>query len=176
MRKNMKWIPMVLAVTVLSGCASSSAIQKKFTRKAKEPAHKAATIYIEEQGPYQKKFSNEYYYKSHFTLWKTWHSDLMDQLGGNSKKVTRCAQEALGHLTEMNRYLNPQKQSELAEVLGEFSQIEQMIERGPVSDTQIGTMRADLERIQRLIANNFYFDKVQASLVPEAVDLGSGSQ
>lgn len=176
MRKYIQFINMFLIVATLAGCASASSLQKKFTRKSKEPAHKAATIYIEEQGPYQKKFSNEYYYKTHFTLWKSWHSDLLDQLGGNNKKVTRCAQEALGHLTEMNRYLNPQKQAELAEVLGEFSQIEQLIERGPVSDTHIGTMRADLERIQRLIANNFYFDKVQASLLPDAVDLGTGTK
>ena len=106
MKKKMIGLVLILAMVGGSGCAS---VQKKFTRKKVEPTHVAAVMTFEE-GAYQKKFSNDYYYKTHFTMWQSWHEELLNQLGGNSKKVARCAQEAAGHLTEMRRYLTPEKQ------------------------------------------------------------------
>ena len=172
MKKTFRFVVAGMLLLELAGCAS---VQKKFTRKPKTPSHIPAAIYLQE-GPYQKKFSNEYYYKTHFTMWKSWHGELINELGDNQKKVSRCAQEALGHLTEMNRYLNAQKQAELAPSLDELSQIGQRIERGVISDAEVGSLRVDLERISRQIGNNFYFDKVQTSLTPETVDLGNNAK
>jgi hypothetical protein len=169
MKKIFWFVFAAMLLIELTGCAS---VQKKFTRKPKTPSHIPAAVYLQE-GPYQKKFSNEYYYKTHFTLWKTWHSDLLNQLGGNQKKVSRCAQETRGHLTEMHRYLAPEEQAKLQPELDELNRICQRIESGRYSESQYGRTRTDLERIQRVVANNFYFDKVKAHLLPETVDLGA---
>ncbi len=169
MKKGFWFVVAVMLLMEMAGCAS---VQKKFTRKAKTPSHVAASIYLQE-GAYQKKFSNEYYYKTHFTMWKTWHGDLINQLGGNQKKVSRCAQETRGHLAEMHRYLTPEKQAELQPELDELNRISERIESGRYSESQYGQTRTDLERIQRLVGNNFYFDKVKAHLLPETVDLGA---
>ena len=159
----------VLLVTELTGCAT---VQRKFTRKKKEPKHIAAAVYLEE-GPYQKKYSNDYYYKTHFTLWKTWQDELLNQLGGNSKKVARCAQEAYGNLVEINRYLIPEKQAELKPYLDSMTKISQQLEDGTISQSEEGGVKVELEKIKRVVSNNFYFEKVKDKLVSETVDLGT---
>ncbi len=158
-----------LLVANLAGCAT---MQRKFTRKPKEPKHTASVIPTE-QGPYQKKFSNEFYYKSHFTLWKTWQSELIDSLGENRKKVARAGQEALGHLNDMRQYLLPEKQSELDAQIRELEKIVKRTDAGLSSASEIGPLRSDLERIRRVVAANFYYNRVKDQMTPETVDLGS---
>ena len=159
-------VAFVICLAVQSaGCAT---VQKKFTRKKKEkPTH--AVIYLNET-TYQKKYSNDYYYKTHYTMWRTWHSELISQLGGNSKKVARCAQETYSHLVEMQRYLKPEKQGELQPILNSVSQIMKRIDSGTIP-SEIPGLRTELEKDQRLIANDFYYEKVKDSLLPDVVDL-----
>jgi hypothetical protein len=161
----------VLLLIGMSGCAS---VEKKFIRKKKVPAHIPAVVYIE-QGPYQKKYSSEYYYKSHFTYWKSWQEELVNNLGANQKKVSRCAEEAWNHLTEMNKYLVPAKQAELAPNLESLGQIAAKISGGNYSRSEKGDLRAELEKIQRIVSNNFYYDKVKNDLVPDNVDLSASN-
>ncbi len=168
MKNGTKILLWILIAANLAGCAS---MQKKFTRKAKEPKHTASVIPTE-QGPYQKKFSNEFYYKSHFTLWKTWQSELIDSLGENRKKVARAGQEALGHLRDMKQYLLPDKQAELDSQIHDMEKIVTKTDTG-VSASEIGPLRSDLEKVRRLVAANFYYNKVKDQMTPETVDLGS---
>ena len=160
----------LLLVMAVCG-AGCSTIQKKFTRKPKE-GYKASTVYIEEKGPYQKQFSNEYYYKTHYTFWTSWHGELLDNLDGNQKKMLRAAQEAWNHLTEINRYLKPEKQAQLEPIKNDFEKIYRKIEKGSFRPSDKPMFRSDLEKIGRQIANDFYFDKVKDSLVTDTVDLG----
>ena len=152
-----------------AGCAS---MQKKFTRKKKEPSHVAAAVYFEE-GPYQKKYSNAYYYKTHYTMWKSWHEDLIDDIGGNRKKTQRNAEETLNHLTEMNNYLVPEKQKELEPMLTDLTNIAKKIETGAYSKSQESGMRVELQKIKRLVDNDFYYDKVANQILPDTVNLGA---
>ncbi len=165
-----KLISIVLLIVLLgsSGCAS---VQKKFTRKKKTPSHIPTAIYFHE-GPYQKKYSNVYYYKTHFTFWKSWHDELINQLGSNQKKVKRCAQEALGHLTEMSHYLVEEKVEELQPRLDVLAGITKRIENSHVAESEEGGVRVELEKTRRLIANNFYYDKVQGAILPDKVAVG----
>lgn len=165
-RKILLW---TLVIINLAGCAT---MQRKFTRKAKEPKHTASVIPIE-QGPYQKKFSNEFYYKSHFTLWKTWQSELIDSFGENRKKVARAGQEALSHLNDMRKYFLPEKQSELDVQIRDLEKIVKKTDAGIDSASEIGPLRMDLEKIRRVVSANFYFDKVKDQMAPETVDLGN---
>jgi hypothetical protein len=153
----------------LSGCAS---VQKKFTRKKKEPKHVAAAIYLEDVA-YVKKFSNSYYYKTHYMFWRSWHSDMINELGGNRKRLARSAQEAYSHLEQLAQYLTPEKQTELKPHLEALAQLREKIERGSYSESETGGMRTELEKIRRLVSNDFYYEKVKAFILPDKVDLGS---
>lgn len=169
MKKSTAFLMLLVLLAGASGCES---LPKKFIRKKKEPEHRAATVYLDE-GPYQKQYSNEYYYKTHYTLFRTWQSDLLTQLGGNHRKVERAAQEALGHLNDMNRYLKPEKQKQMAEILDGFGKVANRISAGNYAKSEEFTMRSDIERYGRLVANDFYFDKVKDDIIPENIDLGN---
>ncbi len=169
MRRSVIMFAVFLVCAELLGCAT---VQKKFTRKKKEPAHTAAVIYTEE-GPYQKKYSNDYYYKIHFTQWKSWHSDLIDDLGGNSKKLERDADEAVNHLEGMNKYLGSPKQQELKPHLEALKAIVEKLESGHYAGSAENGMRAELETIRRNVANNFYYTRVKNDLISDTVDLGT---
>ena len=169
MKRTLKVIACLVLVTQLAGCAT---VQKKFTRKKKEPEYTPKALYFEE-GKFQRRFSNDYYYKTHFTMWRTWHSELLDQLGGNSKKVSRCAEESLNHLTEMSHYLKPEKKALLDPIVADMGNLTHRIEQGAMTDAQTAPLRVELEKIQRLVNNDFYFDKIKDSLLPDTVDLGA---
>ncbi len=176
------FISLTVCLLAEAGCAT---VQKKFTRKKKEPAHIPSVIYFSaeggsasggQEGPYQKKYSNAYYYKTHFTMWKSWQDELLLGWGGNNKKWARSAQEAYSHLTEMNRYLVPAKQSQLRPQLDSLSQIMRKIDSGSYAKSEEGGLRTELEKIKRLVAADFYYDKVKGSVLADDVDLGSDTQ
>ena len=169
MRQRFKLIASILVVLQLSSCAS---VQKKFTRKRKEPARYQQKVYMQAEGPYQKKFSNEYYYRTHFTMWRTWQGELLNQLGGNSKKVSRCAQEAESHLAEMRQYLKPERQAELDPILKDLTRWSRKIQDGMLARSEEGGARTDLERIRREVSNRFSYSSVEKDLLPDQVDLG----
>lgn len=161
------WLLIAALAWNLSGCAS---VQKKFTRKPKQPKHVAKAIAFE-QGPYQKKFSNEYYYKTHYTYWKAWQGEWIDGLGGNRKKTARNATEALSHLKQMKDYLKPEKAKELDEPYTLLMRMQEQMETGQYSSS--GTTKVELDKWRRLISSNFYYEKVKDDLLPDTVDLGT---
>ena len=166
-----KWICGALLLVMCMECAGCASVQKKFTRKKKEPAHVPAVIYFDET-PYQKKYSNSYTYKTHYMFWRSWHSDLLDQLGGNRKKIARSAQEAYGHLDQMQKLLLPEKRSFLQPELDSFKVILDRINSNNYSESEEGGMRAELEKIRRLVSNDFYFDKIKDQILSDKIDLG----
>ena len=169
MKKKLIYGWILLLVLQGTGCES---LPKKFIRKKTQPEHTAAVVYIE-KGPYQKKFSNEYYYKMHYTLWKTWHDEVLDNLGGNSKKIKRASEEAYSHLDQMGKYLNPRKQDKLTELTEELKVFVDAFQDDRYSRSELPAMKSDLDRIKRRVANDFYYEKVKADLLPDEVDLGT---
>lgn len=170
MRKKMiSLFLLALLIAPMTGCAT---VQKKFTRKKKEPAHIPAAIYFEE-GPYQKKYSNVYYYKTHYTLWKTWHEDLLKVIGGNRLKLQRCAEESLNHLTQMRGCLVPEKQKELDPLLKQMTDYVKKIDLGAYSRSEEAGMRTELQKLKRLVDNDFYYDKVAGQILPDTVNLAA---
>ena len=167
MKKKIIYLFLLLFIFQFTGCET---MQRKFTPKKKTPAHVATSIFFEE-GAYQKKYSNEYYYKTHYTMSRTWHDDLLDNLGGNDKKVERCAQESIGNLQQMQQYLKPEKFDQLQIIINDLAAvIKKLGDSGGAS--QVGPIRTELERIRRAVGNDFYFDKVKDSLLADHVDLG----
>lgn len=169
MKKRIGWLLAGATLMNVVGCAS---LPKKFTRKKKTPAHVAQVVYLQE-GQYEKQFSNPYYYKTHFTFWKSWHEEWLRWLGGNHKKVARCAQEAVNHLTEMVHYLTPEKQGELKPHLEALSRLAEKVQSGGYSHSDESMTRAELERIERAVDGNFTYNKMKDNLLPDNIDLSS---
>ena len=169
MRKKLIYGLLALAVLGVSGCAS---LPKKFIRKKPEPKHTPSVVFVD-QGPYQKKFSNEYYYKTHYTLWKTWQDEILTNLGGNSKKVARSAEEAYSHLEQMGRYLKPEKQAQLKPLIDELGNYMHRFQERGESHSAVMAMKSDLDTLRRRVNNDFYYEKVKADLLPDNVDLGN---
>ena len=167
-----KAVSLLLLAALIFPLAGCSTVQKKFTRKKKEPKYIPAAIYLEE-GPYQKKYSNVYYYKSHYMLWKTWQEDLIKVIGGNRKKIRRCAEEALSHLTQMRNCLVPEKQKELDLLVKEMTGYVAKIEAGAYSRSEEAGIRTELQKIKRLVDNDFYYDKVADQILPDNVSLSA---
>jgi hypothetical protein len=161
----------LLIVTVL-GSVGCETLPKKFIRKKKAPAHVASVVYLDE-GSYEKRFSNEYYYKNHYTLWKTWHDDVLKNLTGNSKKLRRASEEAYSHLEQMGNYLKPERQAQLKPMVDTLNSYRQKFDRGAFVPSDAGNARSELEKVKRLVANDFYFDKVKEDVLPDKVDLGA---
>ena len=171
MKKTVTFLLFLALMMPLAGCAS---VQKKFIRKKKEPRHIPAAVYFEE-GAYQKKYSNAYYYKMHYTLWKSWQSDLIAGIGGNRKKTQRNAEESLNHLTEMSRVLTPEKEKELEPLLEELTRLVKKIDSGAYSNSENADLRAEFQKIKRLVDNDFYYDKVAGQILPDAVNVGGSA-
>ena len=169
--KSVGYIAVITLALQLIGCAS---LQKKFTRKPKEPLHRPVVIALD-QGAYQKPYSNDYYYKTHYTFWHTWHDELLNELGGNSKRVEHAAEEAFSNLQSMNNYLTGDKKTQLALVIDSYSAALRKIDNGRIVSGEEGSVKSELERISRTVASNFYYDKVKDSLLPDTVDLGNGT-
>lgn len=172
--KMKKGICLLMLAAMLVSAAGCESLPRKFVRKKKEPLHKPAAVYINE-GAYQKQYSNDYYYKTHYTMWRTWHDELLTELGGNHRKVERAAQESLGHMRDMNKYLNAEKQAELSGIVDEFTKTVNRINGGNYSKSDEMSMKSDIEQIRRRIASNFYYEKVKDSLIADTVDLGATS-
>ena len=168
MRRKTALVLLVFFAMGLSGCET---LPKKFIRKKKEPAYKPSAVYLDE-GRYEKQFSNEYYYKTHFTFWRTWHDDMLDNLTGNAKKLQRTAQEAYSHLEQMRNYLKPAKQAQLTPLVDEMAGYRKKIEQSAFSRSEATSMRTDLQRLGRLVSNDFYYDKVKSDVLADIVDLG----
>ena len=169
-----KWVyGLLFAATLhLSGCSS---LPKKFIRQKPKPAHTPAVVYIE-QGPTQKKFSNEYYYKMHYSLWNIWQSEVLDNLGGNNKKLQRSSEEAYSHLDQMAKYLKPEKREHLQGLTADYKVFVDAFEKGSYPRSEVAGMKSDLERIKRQVGRDFYYEKAKEEILPDDVDLGAGSQ
>ncbi len=167
MKKTLS-VALLCSLVTFAGCET---VQRKFTPKRKTPVRPVASIYYQE-GEYQKKYSNDYYYKTHYTLWKTWHDELMDNLGDNSKKVGRAAQEAVGHLQQMQQYLKPEKNAQLQLLINDLGDLLKKLDEAGRGAGNVGPLRTELERIRRGVGRDFYYDKVKNDLLADKVDLG----
>ena len=45
--------------------------------------------------------------------------------------------------------------------------------RSAFGASDVGNARMELEKVKRLVANDFYFDKVKADVLPDRVDLAA---
>lgn len=152
-------LALLLTLTV-TGCAN---LPKKFIRKTKPKEVKPV---VTSQREYTKEFSNKYYYSTHFTQWKTWQDEILNQINGNAKRQERAAEEAIAHLEEMQKLLLEPKQSELGKQIATVKQAAKTLVTDRSRAAQ-GRARTQIERTRRVISADFDYKEVAAFVAPE---------
>lgn len=142
-----------------TGCATA---KKKFVRKQKEQIIRPV-VYTEETTV--REYTNKYYYQQHFTYWKTWHEELLNYLGRNSKRESRSISEMLSNLVDMRDLLNDPERSALDVHIQEIEKISQSLEDG----VRGVTLRSRIEKLKSMIASDFYYEKVKNSVIPDDI-------
>lgn len=152
-----KVLCVVTAGVLLLGGAGCATAKKKFTRKSKSGPVRPV-IFTDKE--FVKPYTNEYYYTNNFNLWKVWHEELVNSIGGNAKHLSRSADEAVARLKEMQGYLEEPKRTELGEQISQVERAAADLSRG-ANDAQGGQASFLLDKTYRMIKTNFYTDDVK---------------
>ncbi len=138
----------------LSGCAE---LRRKFVRKKSLKKTSPHYYRIEE---YTVVPSIELYTK-HYTYWRSWHREIIELLGGNTKKDKRCIREMIGNLEDMKSMLVDKKGDMLDEHIQILKDIESDINKGSLTLATRTRIRRILEKEFRLIKINFSYRKME---------------
>ena len=154
--KSSVWlfIGVIFIVFNLGGCAS---FRKKFIRQKKEK--KVAPTYsrIEE---YNTVPTIEIYEK-HYIFWRSWHREIMELLGENSKKDKRCISEMIGNLQDLRSMLVNEKGDELDKHINRLKEVEKTIIKKELTLSTKTRIRRILEKEYVLIKINFSYRKME---------------
>jgi len=140
---------------IMSGCAP---LRKKFTRKKKNKNQEAGKfIPVLDPIDYQEKvITFEEKYKYHYSLWKVWNKDLLQNIALNSsaKRQNYLLNQIIEQLDEMKILLADQKQSELDELINDLRKVKQIYEKPSVMRSKFST-RTKIERNAKSVRNKF---------------------
>ena len=153
--KRMCAVIMIICVAVtLVGCDS---LQKKFTRKKKETKPIPRLYQIKK---YDIKPSVALYSK-HYAYWQSWMSELLQDLGQNSKKDVRSVEEALNQARSMQSILVQEKADQLEKQIKEIEEAKDVIVREELSQFNKSQVLMTLERADRTIKRDFSAKKIK---------------
>lgn len=159
--KNTKIILIALiAIMGFTGCAS---LQQKFKRK-KQPIKGAPKFYNEQE---YRVTPNMELYQKHYIFWKSWHNEIMRELGDNSKKDMRCVEEIIGNLEDMWTMLDDAKGDQLDKCINQMKKIQnELAKKNLTQATKTRTARI-LQKEFNIIKVNFSYRKIGPYLRPE---------
>ena len=153
-----RWVSLLLILVIaasLSGC--SEEWRRKFVRKKKNVAKKPR-IY---QNKKYVKEPTEALYAKHYNYTISWLSELADDIGQNSKKDARCIEEALGQMKDVQLFLVPEKARELDKHINRLKEVQDLILRRDLGHANIDYVRRTVEREERFLRSEFYYNKVK---------------
>ncbi len=153
-----RWISLLLILAVvvsMAGC--SEEWRRKFIRKKKDTAKKPR-IY---QTKRYIKEPTELLYTKHYNYTISWLSELVDDLGQNSKKDARCIEEALGQMRDVQIFLVPEKAKELDKHIGRLKEVQDLILRRDLGQANMDYARRSVEREERFLRSEFYYNKIK---------------
>ncbi len=167
-----KTIHILLALCILVNLAGCEPLRKKFTRKKKEVVKMPRVHQIKE---YEKKPTPELY-KKHYAYWTSWQSELIRVLGQNHKKDMRCAEELIGNLRDMQNMLDKEKADELETHIEKIVKLKDVISEEDMTPVNRDYVRRALEREERAIKRDFYYDKIKGHLKESFVEEAASPQ
>lgn len=160
MRKIVSIVLILALALEFTGC---EAVQRKFTRKKKrEPIR--PRFY---QGGMAETRPNLELYTMHYVYWKTWHEDLVDNAGTNSKRDTLACTEVIGNLIDMRKRLKEKKAKELDAYIEKVKKITDEIRSGGFTSVRLGFLKQKLDNIKGRIIRKFYYKKVRDDIKPD---------
>lgn len=158
-----KTISIALVFILLVGLTGCEAVQRKFTRKKK---HEPIKPRFYQEGVSETRPNLELY-MMHYTYWKTWHEDLVANVGVNAKRDAMACGEAIGNLLDMKKRLTQEKADELDRYIGEIKKITNEVEKGGLSDMRAGFIKQKLDKLRARIVRRFYYKKVREYIKPD---------
>ena len=144
----------IILVTNLSGCAE---LRRKFIRQKKPRQRETASYRVEE---YRPRPPHERY-DEHYMLWHNWHLELLRTEGTSHLRDIKAINEALRHLTEMRDLLEEEKAAELNIQIQQMEALSAKLEREKGDIIEDVHSRRVLEKIERIIINNFTYNRMQ---------------
>ena len=153
-----RWASLLLILVVAAGLAGCSPEWRgKFVRKKKDVAKKPR---IYQTKKYHKE-PTENLYTKHYNYTISWLSELVDDLGQNSKKDARCIEEALGQMRDVQLFLVPEKAKELDKHINRLKEIQDLILRRDLGQANMDYARRTAEREERFLRSEFYYNKIK---------------
>jgi hypothetical protein len=148
----------------MTGCGS---FRKKFQRKKKEEKSKP---YFYREKEYDIKPSITLYTK-HYQYWKSWHREILENLGQNTKKDQRCVEEMIGNLMDMKSMLDDEPGDKLQAHIDKLWDVQTDMRKNMLmSTTEETRIRRTLEKEFTLIKRDFSYNKVRAQIRPDFRD------
>ncbi|MCK4464000.1 MAG: hypothetical protein KAU58_06780 [Candidatus Omnitrophica bacterium] len=141
-------------VPALSGCAG---LRRKFVRKR---TSKKTSPHYHRIEKYTVVPSIELYTK-HYIYWRSWHREIIELLGENTKKDKRCIREMIGSLEDMKSMLVDKKEDMLDGHIQILKNIENDINKGALTLATRTRIRRTLEKEFKLIKINFSYRKME---------------
>ena len=148
---------LVIILSLSIGLIGCEAVRKKFTRKKKETTKMPHMYQVKK---YEKQPTPELY-KKHFSYWSSWSDELIGVLGQNHKKDSRCIEEIVSNLTDMQNILVPEKAAGLEVHIERMKRIREMISSGDLTFANKDTIKRTLEREDRFIKREFIYSKIK---------------
>jgi len=160
-----KIVIIVICVFLLTSLAGCETIQRKFTRKPKEPVKPVPKFYEEE---YKSEYPNSTLYDNHYMYWKAWMDELITALeGDNNKKQKQTVEYALGEIKSMQRYLMDVKAQELQKDIDDLDKIAKKINLGTLTSGMAISLRVDADRHLMRVKKDFSLSQVKDYIKPQ---------
>ena len=153
---------------LLSGLTGCESLQRKLTRKPKQPQARPNPI-IQFQD-YSRAMTPLDRYRKHYLIFDYWNSELLDAIQSrplNPKRYRRASLDALGELQALQGLLTEELAGRLAPLIEERTELDSWLQRGGVSDSQAPPLQRDLEAQTRQFQREFFWRKVEDHLKPQ---------
>ena len=152
---------------LLSGLTGCESLQKKLTRKPKQPQARPNPI-IQFQD-YSRAMTPLDRYRKHYMIFDYWNSDLLESLQRrplNPKRYRLASKESLGELQALQGLLTEELAGRLAPLIEERTELDRRLQRVDASDSQVPFLQRDLEAQTRQFQREFFWRKVEDHLKP----------
>ena len=150
-------ISILIILAIAFNVAGCEPLKKKFTRKKKETIKMPKIHQVQK---YEKKPSPELYQK-HYAYWASWQSDMIRTLGESHKRDKMCIEQIVTNLQDMQNILIPEKGVELKKHIDRLIEVKDIISREALSQFNKQYVLTTLEREERFVKREFYYDKVK---------------
>lgn len=129
-KSRMRVLAFFLCLGVLMSSAGGCApLRRKFTRKKQKKAQQTEFIPVLDPIDYPARMvSAEERYQSHYSLWKVWQEELIQEIDhkGSDKKQRYLLAQVIVQMEEMQKWLTQEKKATLGTFIAEFQRIAQM--------------------------------------------------